>query len=139
MKLFDNRVQETKYKVLREVAVQAWEGHEIFAEFNRIAGNVIPKDQPPQTCCIYKDRAVVAERIRQAAGGSPNEPGIVHVIDIACDECPEAGYVVTDLCRGCLAHHCVEECKRNAIVIDEHQHAKIDKSKCVELCAKQTR
>ena len=138
MKLFDNRVQETKYKVLREVAVQAWEGHEIFAEFNRIAGNVIPKDQPPQTCCIYKDRAVVAERIRQAAGGSPNEPGIVHVIDIACDECPEAGYVVTDLCRGCLAHHCVEECKRNAIVIDEHQHAKIDKSKCVECgkCAK---
>ncbi len=53
MKLFDNRVQETKYKVLREVAIQAWDGQEIFAEFNRIAGNVIPKDQPPQTCCIY--------------------------------------------------------------------------------------
>ena len=42
MKLFDNRVQETKYKVLREVAIQAWDGQEIFAEFNRIAGNVIP-------------------------------------------------------------------------------------------------
>lgn len=138
MKLFDNRVQETKYKVLREVAIQAWEGNGIFEEFNHIAGVVIPKDQPPQTCCIYKDRAVVAERIRQAAGGSPKEPGIVHVIDIACDECPEAGYVVTDLCRGCLAHHCVEACKRDAIIIDSHQHAKIDKSKCVECgrCAK---
>ena len=38
MKLFDNRVQETKYKVLREVAVQAWEGHEIFAELNAHRG-----------------------------------------------------------------------------------------------------
>ena len=46
--------------------------------------------------------------------------------------------MVTDLCRGCLAHSCVASCKRNAIVIDEHQHAHIDKSKCVECgrCAK---
>ena len=118
MKLFDNKVQETKYKVLREVAYQTWRGNDVFAEFNEIANNVIPKDQPPQTCCIYKDRAVVAERIRLAVGGSKNNPNIVQVIDIACDECPEAGYVVTDLCRGCLAHSCVESCKRKAILID---------------------
>ena len=135
MKLFDNKVQETKYKVLREVAYQTWRGNDVFAEFNEIANNVILKDQPPQTCCIYKDRAVVAERIRLAVGGSKNNPNIVQVIDIACDECPEAGYVVTDLCRRCLAHSCVESCKRNAIVIDSHQHAHIDKSKCVE-CGK---
>ena len=138
MKLFDNKVQETKYKVLREVAYQAWQGHEAFAEFNTIASNVIPKDQPPQRCCIYKDRAVVAERVRLAIGGSKNNDHVVQVIDIACDECPEAGYVVTDLCRGCLAHNCVAACPRDAIVIDEHQHAHIDKSKCVECgrCAK---
>ena len=70
MKLFDNRVQETKYKVLREVAYQTWKGNDVFAEFNEIANNVIPKDEPPQTCCIYKDRAVVAERVRLAVGGS---------------------------------------------------------------------
>ena len=132
MRLFDNKVQEIKYKVLREVAYQAWHGNEAFAEFNTIANNVIPKDQPPQRCCIYKDRAVVAERVRLATGGSKNNDHIVQVIDIACDECPEAGYVVTDLCRGCLAHNCVASCKRNAIIIDEHQHAHIDKSKCVE-------
>ena len=132
MRLFDNKVQEIKYKVLREVAYQAWHGNEAFAEFNTIANNVIPKDQPPQRCCIYKDRAVVAERVRLAIGGSKNNDHIVQVIDIACDECPEAGYVVTDLCRGCLAHNCVASCKRNAIIIDEHQHAHIDKSKCVE-------
>lgn len=138
MKLFDNKVQETKYKVLREVAYQTWKGNDAFSEFNEIANNVIPKGEPPQTCCIYKDRAVVAERIRLALGGSKHNQNIVQVIDIACDECPEAGYVVTDLCRGCLAHSCVSSCKRDAIIVDSHQHAHIDKSKCVECgrCAK---
>lgn len=138
MKLFDNKVQETKYNVLREVAIQTWKGNDVFAEFNEIARKVIPKDEPPQRCCIYKDRAVVAERIRLAIGGSRKNPNVVQVIDIACDECPEAGYVVTDLCRGCLAHSCIESCRLNAITIDEHHHAKIDKSKCVECgrCAK---
>lgn len=138
MKLFDNKVQETKYKVLREVAYQTWKGNNAFAEFNEISSNVIPKEEPPQTCCVYKDRVVVAERVRLALGGSKKNDGIVQVIDLACDECPEAGYVVTDLCRGCLAHSCVGACKRDAIFVDEHQHAHIDKSKCVECgrCAK---
>ena len=104
MKLFDNKVQEIKYKVLREVAIQTWKGNDVFAEFNEVASKVIPKDVPPQRCCIYKDRAVVAERMRLAIGGSKKDDHVVQVIEIACDECPEAGYVVTDLCRGCLAH-----------------------------------
>lgn len=138
MKLFDNKVQETKYNVLREVAVQTWKGNDVFAEFNEVARKVIPRDEPPQRCCIYKDRAVVAERIRLALGGSKKNPNVVQVIDIACDECPEAGYVVTDLCRGCLAHSCRDACKLNAISIDKKNHAKIDKVKCVDCgrCAK---
>ena len=48
MKLFDNKVQETKYKVLREVAVQTWKGNDVFAEFNEVASKIIPKDEPPQ-------------------------------------------------------------------------------------------
>ena len=111
MKLFDNKVQERKYNVLREVAIQTWRGNDVFAEFNEISSKVIPKDEPPQRCCIYKDRAVIAERIRLAIGGSRKASGVVQVIDIACDECPEAGYVVTDLCRGCLAHGCIDACK----------------------------
>ena len=138
IKLFDNRVQETKYKVLREVAYQTWRGNDAFAEFNEIAKEVIPKDEPSQTCCIYKDRAVVAERIRLALGGSKSNNNVVQVISIACDECPEAGYVVTDLCRGCLAHSCIESCKKKSISIDKKHHAKIDKATCVEcgMCAK---
>ena len=54
-------------------------------------------------CCIYKERAIVAERIKIALGGNKADPNVVEVIDIACDECPEAGHVVTDLCRGLQA------------------------------------
>ena len=132
MKLFDNKVQERKYNVLREVAIQTWRGNDVFAEFNEISSKVIPKDEPPQRCCIYKDRAVIAERIRLAIGGSRKASGVVQVIDIACDECPEAGYVVTDLCRGCLAHGCIDACKLGAITIDSKHHAHIDKNKCVD-------
>ena len=130
-RIFDTKVQEIKYKVLCEVSKQTWEGNDSFAAFNDIAKVVVTKEDTTR-CCIYKERAVVAERIKIALGGNKNDPNVVEVIDIACDECPEAGYVVTDLCRGCLAHRCRDACKFGAIVFDEHLKAKIDKSKCVE-------
>ncbi|MFV0517833.1 MAG: 4Fe-4S dicluster domain-containing protein [Aminipila sp.] len=132
MRMFDTKVQEIKYKVLCEVSKQTWEGQDSFAVFNDIAKVIVNKDEPVMRCCIYKERAIVAERIRIALGGKKSNPNIIEVIEIACDECPEAGHVVTDLCRGCIAHRCQDACKLGAIKFDEHQKAKIDKSKCVE-------
>ncbi|WP_312353587.1 monomeric [FeFe] hydrogenase [Aminipila sp.] len=131
MRIFDTKVQEIKYKVLCEVSKQTWEGQDSFAVFNDIARVIVGKDEPTMRCCIYKERAIVAERIRIALGGKKENPNIVEVIDIACDECPEAGHVVTDLCRGCIAHRCQDTCKLGAISFDHHK-AKIDKNKCVE-------
>ena len=137
MRIFDTKVQEIKYKVLCEVSRQTWAGNDSFAAFNDIAKVVVSKGDTTR-CCIYKERAIVAERIRIALGGNPDNPNIVEVIDIACDECPEAGYVVTDLCRGCLAHRCKDACRLGAISFDSRGKAVIDKSKCVECgkCAK---
>ena len=118
-----------------ELAWQTWRGNDAFMVFNEIADEIVKKGEPPMSCCIYKDRAIVAERIRIALGGNKNNPNIVQVIDIACDECPVAGHVVTDLCRGCVAHRCSDACKLGAITFDEAQRAHIDKSKCVE-CGK---
>jgi len=134
-KIFDNRVQERKYKVLREVARTTWDGVEAFSVFNDIANKIIKKGETSESCCIYKDRAIMADRIRIALGGNKRNPNIVQVIDIACDECPEAGYVVTNLCRGCIAHSCEQACKLNAIFIDDKNKAHINKSLCVE-CGK---
>ena len=138
MRIFDTNVQELKYKVLMEVAYLTWLGNDSFAVFNEIANEIVKKDEPPMSCCIYKDRAIVAERIRIALGGNKDNPNVIQVIDIACDECPEAGHTVTDLCRGCIAHRCADACKLGAITFDDEQIAHIDKSKCVECgkCAK---
>ena len=138
MRIFDTHVQEIKYKVLTELSRQTWKGNDAFSVFNDIANEIVKKGEPTMSCCIYKDRAIVAERIRIALGGNKDDSNVIQVIDIACDECPEAGHVVTDLCRGCVAHRCVDSCRLDAITIDNEQKAHIDKSKCVECgkCAK---
>ncbi len=89
-------------------------------------------------CCVYKERAILSERVKIAMGGDVENPNVIEVIDIACDECPAAGYEVTDSCRGCLAHRCEDVCKKGAISFDHNHVAHIDKSKCVECgqCAK---
>ncbi len=63
-------------------------------------------------CCVYKERAILGERVKLAMGGDKSNPNVIEVIDIACDECPVGGYEVTDACRGCLAHRCEDVCKR---------------------------
>ena len=89
-------------------------------------------------CCIYKERAIVSERIHMAMGGNPDNPNAIEVLSIACDECPTSGYAVTEICRGCLAHRCQDACPKGAISFKNDQHAVIDKTKCVNcgLCAK---
>ena len=69
MRKFDSNVQVLKYKVLKEVARHSWNGEEIFSVFNEIAQEIVKKDEPSTSCCIYKERAKVAERIRIALGG----------------------------------------------------------------------
>lgn len=136
LRKFDTKIQLLKYKVLREVARHAYDDT-LVQSFNDIA-KVIVKEKPTMRCCIYKERAIVGERIKMATGGDRNNPNVIEVIDIACDGCPEGGYEVTYDCRGCIAHRCEDVCKMGAISFDEHQKAHIDKSKCVNCgqCAK---
>ena len=134
---FDTKVQPLKYKVLREVARKAW-NDTLLEKVLDIPKEIVPGKTPTMRCCVYKERAILGERVKIAMGGDKENPNIIEVIDIACDECPAAGYEVTDSCRGCLAHRCEDVCKRGAISFDHNHVAHIDKSKCVEcgMCAK---
>lgn len=134
---FDTEVQYVKYKVLKEVARRTWNDTLLDTIFE-IPKKIAPGGTPAVRCCIYKERAVVEERIRMAMGGDKSNPNVIEVIGIACDECPTGGYEVGEACRGCLAHNCEYVCKFGAITFDEHRVAHIDKSKCVECgaCAK---
>lgn len=137
MRKFDTKVQYLKYKVLREVAKQAW-NDTLLEKLIDIPKIIVPGKTSTMRCCVYKERAILEERVKLAMGGNKENPNVVEVIDIACDECPAAGYEVTDSCRGCLAHRCEDVCKRGAISFDNNHVAHIDKSKCVECgqCAK---
>ena len=134
---FDTKVQHLKYKVLREVARKAW-NDTLLERVLDIPKEIVPGKTPTMRCCVYKERAILGERVKIAMGGDKENPNIIEVIDIACDECPAAGYEVTDSCRGCLAHRCEDVCKRGAISFDHNHVAHIDKSKCGEcgMCAK---
>ena len=137
MRKFDTKVQYLKYKVLREVASQAW-NDTLLKNLLDIPKIIVPGKTSTMRCCVYKERAILAERVKMAMGGETQNNNVIQVIDIACDGCPAAGYEVTDSCRGCLAHRCEDVCKRGAISFDHNHVAHIDKSKCVECgaCAK---
>ena len=131
MRKFDTKVQYLKYKVLREVAREAWAGRLPQTAID-IPMTIVPGKTPTMRCCVYKERAILTERVKIAMGGRTDSDNVIQVIDIACDECPVGGYEVTNACRGCLAHRCEDVCRFGAISFDEHHVAHIDKTKCKE-------
>ena len=118
MRKYDTKVQYLKYKVLREVARQAWNDTLLENAIN-IPNIIVPGKIPTMRCCVYKERAILAERVKLAMGGNKSNPNVIEVIAIACDECPMGGYEVTNSCLG-------------AITFDQNHVAHIDKTKCKE-------
>ena len=137
MRKFDTKVQHLKYKVLREVSRLAWED-KLLENLMDVPKMLVPGNEPTMRCCVYKERAILGERVKIAMGGDPTNPNVIQVIEIACDECPVGGYEVTNACRGCLAHRCEDVCKFGALSFDNNHVAHIDKTKCKECgaCAK---
>ena len=58
MQKFDTRVQHLKYKVLREMARNAFNDTllENFADIPKI---IMPNKEPTLRCCVYKARAII--------------------------------------------------------------------------------
>ena len=137
MRKFDTKVQHLKYKVLREVARLAW-NDTLFDNMLDIPKIIVPGNTPTMRCCVYKERAILGERVKLAMGGDKDNPNIIEVIETACDECPMGGFEVTNACRGCLAHRCEDVCRFGALSFDQNHVAHIDKTKCKECgaCAK---
>lgn len=133
MRKFETDVQLIKYEVLRGVAKLAMEGS-LEEKLGTLPKVIAPGPKPRIRCCIHKERAIMEQRIKLATGGNADNPNIIEVMDIACDECPIYRFTVTEACRGCLAHRCSEACPVSAI-----QHvggrAYINPNKCIE-CGK---
>lgn len=137
MKKFDTTVKLLKHKVLTEVARMAFKDR-LLGNFLDIPKKIIPGEKAVHRCCVYKERAILSERVKIAMGGNRENPNIIEVIETACDGCPADGYNVTNICRGCLSHNCVESCPKKCISINSEHISQIDKKKCINcgLCAK---
>jgi [FeFe] hydrogenase (group B1/B3) len=133
MRKYENQVQKIKAEVLTIVAKGAFED-QLEEIVPKIPKMVNPGPEKRFRCCIYHERAITEERVKMALGGSPDKPQLVEVLESACDQCLIQRYVVTETCRGCLAHHCIQACPVGAIEIHKGK-ANIDREKCIE-CGK---
>ena len=133
VRLFDTNVQKLKYEVLKEVATLAFEDN-LESGILDIPAKIAPGPESNMRCCIYKERAILNERVKLAMGGNKNIPNVIEVLNIACDECPVTQFTVGPACRGCIAHRCENVCPRGAISFVSHK-AIIDNKKCIS-CGK---
>ncbi len=124
---FETDVQQIKYKVLKAVATHVLEENMKDCYYD-IPHEIAPGPKPTMRCCVYKERAVIGERVHNILEDSEH---VINVIDIACDECPVDRYSVNNSCRGCIAHRCMNVCPRGAISRDDRGKAKIDPEKCI--------
>ncbi|WZL72589.1 4Fe-4S dicluster domain-containing protein [Clostridiaceae bacterium 35-E11] len=130
MRKFESNVQLIKYEVLREVVRMAMNGT-LKEQYEDIPAITSPGPKPRIRCCIYKERAIMVDRVKLAMGGDHENPNIIEVIESACDECPIDRFTITEACRGCLAHRCSEACPVGAI-FHVNQRAYINQKKCIE-------
>lgn len=129
MREFETSVQELKHDVLTSVARLAW-GERLQTGLLDIAEQIIPGPEAKMRCCIYKERAIINDRVKVAMGGDRTNPCMVEVLPVACDECPVNEITVGPACRGCIATRCVHACPTDAITVTNHR-AQIDHSKCI--------
>lgn len=135
-KVFDTKVQELKYEVLKEIIKCAY-SEDMSGIYTDIPKKIVPGPKASSAAAFTRSALSCKERIKLALGGDKSNPNVVEVIDIACDECPIDGIFVTPACRGCIVHRCQNVCPKNAITIVD-KHAVVDKEKCIE-CGKCTK
>ena len=99
---FDTNVQLLKYKVIKGV-VEHFDKGTLESAYRDIPLAIAPGPKPTMRCCVYKERAIITERVRMAMGGDHENPNAIEVIRIACDECTVNRYHVGSACRGCIA------------------------------------
>ncbi len=145
--------QVTGYRreILRHIAKCTWEG--CLPEHIYDVLQVVREDTPRVRCCIHKERAVLKNRVQMAlwqpigtniinaakaaiTGEIDKSLPVMDVLTDACDACPIDKYYVTDLCRHCIQHKCMNNCPKHAITIKDR--ATINRDICIECgrCAK---
>ncbi len=133
MRKFENQVQNIKNQVYKKVSEYAFAGT-LPNHIHTIPIELFEGPKSSHRCCVYHERAVTSERIAMSLGGDKDNANLVEVLPAACDQCTVNRYVVSENCRGCLAHRCQLSCPVGAISFIGNK-ALIDNEKCIE-CGK---
>lgn len=158
MRGIDTPVRKVRRRVFKEVANLAYHSQNLKDDMEALPYKIVDYEEPKYWESVYRDRAIIRERIRLAMGMSLRpenrehpghltqgleesnidekyyEPPLMQVIPSACNACPENHYEVTSACMGCVAHPCHSVCPRGAISM-ENGKSVIDQEKCVK-CGK---
>lgn len=125
---FETTLKKIKHEVLKQIVILAMNNNLTTEEIFNIHKFIIDKRNPTYRCCVYKERAIVNQRAKLAAGYMPIDDEysklidirytdqIMYIIESACDRCQINKYTVTEACRGCLTHKCKEVCPANAMM-----------------------
>ena len=126
----------------------------LIEEIDRIPLQMSPKNaQARGRCCIHKERAVLKYKMlpilgyrideeedeltplsdyaKRALERKETNKTILTVVDEACTACVKTNYVVTNLCKGCVARSCYMNCPKDAITFMENGQAHINHAKCI--------
>lgn len=139
-------------QVFAKVAKMAYDGTDL-SELDNAAYEILPGEVATYRESIFRERAIVDERLRLTMGLNARKPTeyhrvtdgisevdvdkvqlvepLINVITHACEKCPTKALVVTDNCRKCLAHPCTNVCPTNAVSIGKNR-AIIDQEKCIK-------
>ena len=158
MRGLDTPVRKFRHEVFKHVAKVAFEAEpdKVNDAIEGIPYEITHAEESKYRESIYRERAIVSERVRLAMGMSLRpedkpvhitagvdqsdiadkyyEPPLMQVIPSACDKCPDNVYEVSDQCRSCVAKACVASCPRNAISVVKGKTV-INQEKCIK-CGK---
>ena len=157
MRTLDTPVKQIRRKIFAEVAKLGFQSTDasLIHDIEAIPYNIV-QERAQYRESIYRERAVASERVRLAMGLSLRpenkavhltagveasnidekyyEPPLMQVIPSAFSACPSNMYEVSNMCRGCVAHPCMQVCPKGAIsMVNGKSH--IDQSKCIK-CGK---
>ena len=146
-------VRNVRRRIFKEIAKFGYEQRNL-QDLEDLPYEIIPGEVAKYRDSIYRERAIVGERLRLAMGMSLNpadkptritkgidesnisekyyEPPLLQVIPSACNECKEKAFIVGEQCQGCMAHPCMEVCPKKAISFKDG-YSYIDQEKCIEM------
>ncbi|MDW5299303.1 MAG: 4Fe-4S dicluster domain-containing protein [Sedimentibacter sp.] len=139
-------------QVFAKIAKMAYDGTDL-SELEKLSYEILPGEVALYRDSIFRERAIVDERLRLTMGLDVRKPTeyhrvtdgisevnvseiqfvepLVNIITYACEACPTKAFYVTDNCRKCLSHPCTNVCPVNAVSIGKDR-AIIDQDKCIK-------